>query len=501
MIDSVIEQSFGAWELIVIDDGSTDATAALASRYDVRLARTPNRGLSRARNTGIDMATGEIVAFIDGDARPDPHWLHYLAHAFATSDFVGVGGPNIQPEGDPWAAECVAAAPGGPIHVLSSDRVAEHIPGCNMAFRRRALVDVGGFDPRYRVAGDDVDLCWRLQERGWTLGFHAGAMVWHHHRDSVGAFWRQQRGYGRAEALLEARWPDKYNSAGHVTWGGRVYGRGVPFFRRSRVYHGTWGAAPFQPLHTEAPGLVASLSTTPEWFLLIGILAAVSAAGLLWPPLLLGIPLLVFAIASVVLQATRRSAALTRRRGGPLAARLRFGAITFALHLLQPLARLVGRVGAGLTPWRLNHGPGYPLPFGRTETAWTEGWTDPRTRLAALESALRRTGERVRRGGPYADWDLDVHHGPTGRARVRMAVEEHGSGRQLWRFRIQPRMARVSALLAGAFGALGVWALADGATGLSMLLVGGAVLVVGRTVVEAAASTAAALGAIRGETL
>ncbi|NIP81943.1 MAG: glycosyltransferase, partial [Gemmatimonadetes bacterium] len=76
-------------------------------------------------------------------------------------------------------ARCVADSPGGPNHVLLSDAVAEHIPGCNMAFRTAALREVGGFDPRFRIAGDDVDICWRLQQRGWTLGFHPAAMVWH----------------------------------------------------------------------------------------------------------------------------------------------------------------------------------------------------------------------------------------------------------------------------------------------------------------------------------
>ena len=109
------------------------------------------------------------------------------------------------------------------MHVLLSDREAEHIPGCNMAFRRQRLIDVGGFDPRFRAAGDDVDVCWRLQERGETLGFSAGAVVWHRARDSVRAYWRQQRGYGRAETLLEARYPERFNPLGYATWRGHVY--------------------------------------------------------------------------------------------------------------------------------------------------------------------------------------------------------------------------------------------------------------------------------------
>ena len=76
----------------------------------------------------------------------------------------------------------MAHAPGGPVHVLLSDEVAEHIPGCNMAYRLDRLRAIGGFDPRFRIAGDDVDICWRLQERGWTLGFSPAAVVWHHRR-------------------------------------------------------------------------------------------------------------------------------------------------------------------------------------------------------------------------------------------------------------------------------------------------------------------------------
>ena len=66
--------------------------------------------------------------------------------------------------GQRWWPPCVAVSPGGPTHVLLNDEVAEHIPGCNMAFRREVLEEIGGFDPIYRAAGDDVDICWRLQD-------------------------------------------------------------------------------------------------------------------------------------------------------------------------------------------------------------------------------------------------------------------------------------------------------------------------------------------------
>ena len=150
------------------------------------------------------------------------------------TNHAGIGGPNIAPPGDGVIADCVANAPGGPVHVLLSDEVAEHIPGCNMAFRREQLMAIGGFDPRFRVAGDDVDLCWRLQERGWTLGFAPTAVVWHHRRNSITAYLKQQYSYAKAEALLAEKWPGKYNGVGHVMWQGRLYGKGVVdlFFQR-----------------------------------------------------------------------------------------------------------------------------------------------------------------------------------------------------------------------------------------------------------------------------
>src|SRR2546425_8696487 len=143
-LEGVAQLKYPDYEVIVVDDGSTDTTPAIAQEYRCRLIRTPNRGLASARNTGLAAATGEIVAYLDDDARPDPQWLAYLASMFLSTSHAAVGGPNLAPPGDGAIAECVARSPGGPVHVLLTDREAEHIPGCNMAFRGACLAAIGG---------------------------------------------------------------------------------------------------------------------------------------------------------------------------------------------------------------------------------------------------------------------------------------------------------------------------------------------------------------------
>jgi GT2 family glycosyltransferase len=484
------------FEVIVVDDGSTDATAAIARQLGFAPITTAHRGLSHARNVGIEAATGEIVAYIDDDARPDSHWLRYLAATFLRTSHVGVGGPNIAPDGDGLVADCVANAPGGPVHVLLSDQEAEHIPGCNMAFRRADLQATGGFDPQFRAAGDDVDICWRLRQARGTLGFSPAAIVWHHRRNSIRAYWRQQQGYTKAEVLLEKKWPEKYNVAGHLHWAGRMYGRGLAqmLARRGRIYQGVWGSAPFQTTHQPPPDILQSLPLMPEWYLVIAALAALSAVGVVWTSLRLAWPLLVLAVGVLLLQAglgaTRASFPSGPRSG---VARLKLWGLTAILHLLHPVARLWGRLRHGLTPWRRHGRPGLSLPMRRTFATWTESWRAAERRLQDLESALRGAGVLVARGGPYDRWDLQVRGGLFGVVRVLMAVEEHGAGRQLVRVRWWPRCSSPGLMLFGVVAGLSAWAAVDHA-GTVLILFG---LVAGLLAIRALHEFAGAAAAAR----
>jgi glycosyltransferase involved in cell wall biosynthesis len=479
------------YEVIVVDDGSIDATAAIAGECGYPAISTPNRGLSSARNTGLEAASGEIVAYLDCDARPDRDWLRYLAASFRDTDHAGIGGPNLPPP-DGWIADCVANAPGGPVHVLLSDREAEHIPGCNMAFRRRRLLEIGGFDPRFRAAGDDVDICWRLQERGETLGFNAGAVVWHRARDSVRAYWRQQVGYGRAEAALERKWPEKYNAGGHCSWGGRLYGNGVAqaLLRRWRVYYGRWGTGLFQAMYRVERPTLSALALMPEWYLVIALLVALGSLGVLWGPLLALLPLAAGATGLLVAQAiggARRAARAKLRHP-----RTRSLLLTTLLHLLQPLARLSGRLRSGLTPWRARGPRGRALPRPASWTVWSEGWRSLESWIRSVEQALRTGGTIVIRGGDFDRWDLELRGGLFGRARILTALEEHGGGRQLLRLRLRPRPTPAALLCAAALAAIAAAAALGGAPHAAAVLGLALVLVLGVTVGECAHATGSA---------
>jgi GT2 family glycosyltransferase len=480
-LKALSRQSYSNFETIVVNDGSTDGTGEIAAEYDVRLITTENQGLSKARNVGWRAAIGEYIAYIDDDAYPDVHWLEYLVPAFLDSKHIAIGGPNVEPLESGSVASCVANAPGGPIHVLLTDEIAEHIPGCNMAVRRWALEAIGGFDPQFRAAGDDVDFCWRLQERGWTLGFCPGAMVWHHQRSRVGDYWQQQRGYGRAEALLEAKWPAKYNGAGHHTLTGRIYGKGFGHLLGfgSRIYHGVWGSAPFQSSYERPPGTLASVPTMPEWHLFIWFLAGCAALSIKWWPLIAAVPLLCLAILTSIAQAcrgaVRASFVCPPRHGWE---NLKWRALTAWLHFIQPIARLTGRIEYGLVFWRHSTCAKFLFARKREIATWTEEWIPSDERLDATEAALLAQDAIVLRGDAFARWDIEVRGGTFGAARLLMAVEDHGGGAQYVRVRIWPRCRRAALLPAVVFLSLSLAAAFNGAEAAALVFTGIEALIV-----------------------
>jgi O-antigen biosynthesis protein len=464
------------FEVVVVNDGSTDNFEQIVSEYPVKLVNTPNRGLSSARNTGMHNSSGEIIAYIDDDAYPDPDWLRYLAFAYMNSSHGCIGGPNILPPEDGPIATCVANAPGGPVHVLLNDEIAEHVPGCNLSIRKKVLMQIGGFDPTYRAAGDDVDVCWRVIEAGYTIGFHPSAVVWHHRRNSLKAYWKQQKGYGKAEALLEAKWPEKYNGFGHLTWAGRIYGNGFTLplkLKKGKVFHGSWGSALFQSVYQPAGGFLNSIPLMPEWYMLTGVLGIFGVLGFLWAPLLwCWVP---FAIGLGLVIAQAAVSASTNTSLQPHQRRnIKYRALIILLHIIQPVARLYGRIKHGLTPWR-RRGAGMNSRFAiqfkpRVFCHWSEEWRSAEDWLEQIETNLKDLKTICRRGGDFDNWDVQVRNGLFAKSRGLLTLEEHGANRQYLKLRCATKFSNTVYLLCFSLALLTTWSAFDQAYVISAFL-------------------------------
>jgi cellulose synthase/poly-beta-1,6-N-acetylglucosamine synthase-like glycosyltransferase len=145
-----------------------------------------------------------------------------------------------------------------------------------MAFRRSTLLGIGGFDVQFRQAGDDVDVCWRLLDAGYTIGYAPAALVWHHRRTSVRAYYKQQAGYGRSEAMLQFKHPQRFNRLGYSQWLGVIYGEGAVGLpvAKAPVYHGKFGAGLFQIIYRSKSYTPWAYFTLFEWHVLALVVAS-----------------------------------------------------------------------------------------------------------------------------------------------------------------------------------------------------------------------------------
>ncbi|MFV1993911.1 MAG: glycosyltransferase family 2 protein [Verrucomicrobiales bacterium] len=456
-LESLGRLRYPDYEVILVDDGSVDEVGEIARGFKhVRYLRQEHAGLSVARNFGAESAEGDILAYTDDDCLADEDWIGSLVRVFQECEVSAVGGPNIPPEAENMIEACVAAAPGSPSHVLLSDTEAEHIPGCNLAVRRCAFEDVGGFLPEFAAAGDDVDFCWRLHERGHRIGFCPAAMVWHHRRSRAIDYFQQQRGYGRAEALLLRRHPTRFGPVGGAHWRGVVYpsGGGLPPSSGggNRIYQGTFGHAPFQRMYGGQESQLGYLVSSVQWAAITFVLLAAGAFA--WWVLPAGLAMAAASLVRAGRMAARGEIAGTH---DGLAARLCLFLFAWSQPLVRGWARWAGSLGFPRPrrsfPDLLEFSSWSMPPLLRLrlqERFWNECGRSREDLFPVVVGEFHRRGWDCDPGHGWEEWDLEISpRGGLWSARLFSCTEYHQGQRRLTRVRLEAAPTALVGLLEG----------------------------------------------------
>ena len=200
------------FEVIVVDDASTDKTASVAKEFNTKvIVQAYNQGQSAARNRGVKEACGEIVAFIDSDCIADSQWLRELVPYFQERRYVLVGGfvDSYYQDSTLDRYESVKSAlnMGREKVVGSGDNAVFYVPTCNVLIFKDLYLEIGGLDESMRV-GEDVDLCWRLMKSGHRLIYVPTGRVKHKHRNHFLSCFKRRFDYGTSEPILYSKYPE-----------------------------------------------------------------------------------------------------------------------------------------------------------------------------------------------------------------------------------------------------------------------------------------------------
>jgi len=188
---------------ILVVDASEDETPQIVQKYEkVRLIKSA-KGYSQQKNEALKAAAFDILAFTDADCIVPRDWLKVIDRVFQDERVAAVGGNAFPPPQTRhfgrWTA-CVGHPAGGAIgfdaNIKRTEEGVSFAAGCNSAFRKQALIEVNGFDPRFYDGGEDVDVSRRLREKGYFLDYVPELTVYHKPRGTLGSYLRWNIGVG-----------------------------------------------------------------------------------------------------------------------------------------------------------------------------------------------------------------------------------------------------------------------------------------------------------------
>jgi cellulose synthase/poly-beta-1,6-N-acetylglucosamine synthase-like glycosyltransferase len=205
-----------SYEILVVDDGSTDGSAQAAARFGVIMIQQEHAGAAAARNRGAQQAKGQILLFTDADCEPMPDWIEEMLVPFANPGVVGVKGVYRTRQRSLVARFTQAEYEEKYSRLARADRI-DFVDTYAAAYRRDVFWEHGGFDEQF-LYDEDQEFSFRLARAGHKLVFAPEAVVFHQHPQTVLNYcWRKVR-LGRWKVRVHVRHPAKAVRDSYTPW-------------------------------------------------------------------------------------------------------------------------------------------------------------------------------------------------------------------------------------------------------------------------------------------
>jgi glycosyltransferase involved in cell wall biosynthesis len=208
-IDSILNLNYPNYELIIVNDGSTDNTQKILEEYKdkIKIINTQGVGPSKARNLAVKQAKGELVAFTDSDCIVDKEWLNELVKCFEIEEnLAGVGGEQLSPQDESNFGKIVnnfMHSIGIIEYVKDRKEVVftQHNPTCNSVYKKEVFEKLGGFKEGL-WPGEDVEFDYRVTKAGYKLLCNPKAIVYHYRPQNIKKFIKMMYNYGKVQGIL-----------------------------------------------------------------------------------------------------------------------------------------------------------------------------------------------------------------------------------------------------------------------------------------------------------